>query len=123
MEEEKRKQRKGGRPPKEDKRTHQLGISLTSVELAKVTAKAMMAGLRPAVYIRQMAVDGKAIPLPSPADVQLHRDLTGAANNLNQLTKEAHQQNLLVIVPRLLKNLEAVNQLIQAIYDRESESR
>ena len=63
MEEEKRKQRKGGRPPKEDKRTHQLGISLTSVELAKVTAKAMMAGLRPAVYIRQMAVDGKALSL------------------------------------------------------------
>lgn len=123
MEEKKRERKKGGRPPKADKRTHQLGVSLTSVELATITAKAMMAGLRPAVYIRQVAVSGKATPRPSAESVQLHRDLTGAANNLNQLTKQAHQDNLAVIVPRLLKNLAEVTQLIQAIHDCESESR
>ena len=122
MEEEKKKKGKGGRPPKAQERSHHFGFFATPTEKVLIEAKAKMNGVRPATYLRDLALKGKVRPIASPGEVQLFRDLTGMANNLNQLTKEAHQSHLAVVVPRILRALEEVNNLIKR-FDHKNENR
>lgn len=117
MEEEKKQKKKGGRPPKTQEREHHFGFFATPVEQTVIREKAKRAGLRPADYLRDLAMHGKPRPRPSAEELQLYRDLTGMANNLNQLTKEAHQQNLPILVPRVLRILEEVNNALKKIRD------
>ena len=108
---------KGGRPTKAVKRESKLGFNATAVERLVIQEKAKRSGLRIADYLRDIAMQGKPRTRPTPAELQLHRDLTGIANNLNQLTKEAHKQNLAVLVPRLLRTLEEVTNALKKIQD------
>ncbi len=108
---------KGGRPTKAVKRESKMGFNATATERLVIQEKAKRSGLRLADYLRQIAMQGKARARPTPEELQLYRDLTGVANNLNQLTKAAHQQNLSVMVPRLLKTLEEVTNALKKIRD------
>jgi hypothetical protein len=108
---------RGGRPTKAVRRDTKLEFHATAIERLVIQEKAKRAGLRLADYLRQIAMQGKARARPTPEELQLYRDLTGAANNLNQLTKLAHQQNLSVMVPRLLKTLEEVTKTLKNIRD------
>lgn len=122
MEEEKQERNKGGRPKKEQKRVYKIGLAFSLVEKTLVQEKAKRSGINPAEYVRKMAVSGKVKPRPTAEEMQQYRDFTGIANNLNQLTKEAHQQNFAVIVPRLLKTLEEINKAIKFIHDSKNEN-
>ena len=77
--------------------------------------KAEKAGLNASDYVRQAAKKAqvKAKRKLAPEEIQLINDLSGVANNLNQLTKEAHKQNLAMIAPELLKALKKVNNLLE----------
>ncbi len=108
---------KGGRPRKAVKRESKLGFNATPVERLVIQEKAKRSGLRIADYLRDIAMQGKVRPKPSPEELKLHRDLTGAANNLNQLVKEAHKQNLAVMVPKILRTLEEVTKTLKNIRD------
>jgi hypothetical protein len=91
-------------------------------EKVSLKQKAERAGLTPAEYIRQASLKGRIIPAPGAEELKAYRELTGIANNLNQLTKEAHKQNLPMIAPRLLKAMEDVNKLIKSL-DNKDENR
>ena len=49
-------------------------------------------------YIRQAAINGKITAKLDDQERQFVRQLVGIANNLNQLTKKAHQEGLLTAV-------------------------
>lgn len=124
MEDEKKTESKaknvGGRPRKKTKRETKMGFNATAVEHTLIQEKAKRAGLRPADYLRDLALKGKPRPMPSPEQLQLYRDITGIANNLNQLTKEAHKQNLPALAGRVLKTLDETAKTLKSIRDHQN---
>jgi len=88
----------GGRPKKAVKRETVTGVRFTKAEYYVVKQKASKAGQKISLYIRQMALQGKIIARMSDEERHFVRQLSGMANNLNQLTKKAHQEGLLTAV-------------------------
>lgn len=123
MEDKTKQNKKGGRPPKEIKREFLMGFNATQYEKLVIQEKAKQSGLRIAEYLRQAAMNGKITRRPTAEEIQLYRNLTGLSNNLNQLTKEAHQQGLIQVIPKVLKTLDEVNKLITAINDNQNQDR
>lgn len=85
----------GGRPKKVVKREAATGVRFTKAEYFIVKQKANKAGYRITQYIRIMALEGQVIARLNPTEKELIPQLIGMANNLNQLTKKAHQESLL----------------------------
>jgi len=96
--EERQQKHTGGRPKKQVKRESITGVRFTKIEYYVVKQKASKAGLGITSYIRQMALHGKVIARMDEEETQIARQFTGIANNLNQLTKKAHQEGLLTAV-------------------------
>ena len=113
MEEGKKAKKKPGRPERSQKRETHFGFFATKVEGTLIREKAKRSGLRPAEYLRDIAINSKPRPKATEEEIKLYRDITGMANNLNQLTKEAHQQNLPLLVPRIMKTLEEINKTLK----------
>ncbi len=88
---------KGGRPPKKVKRQSQLMVRLTETERFVIEEKARDAGMKPSAWLRQAAKKAKVLARLKPDDLKHLRTLTGMANNLNQLTRLAHQEGLTFI--------------------------
>lgn len=100
--------RRLGRPslPAARRRCFRLLLRLTAAELATVRWRAARARLPTAVYARASALRTGSPPRPVPAlNIFLVGKLGRLANNLNQLTKLAHQGRT---SPVLLPCLEAI---------------
>ena len=95
MESETNNKHPGGRPKKPVKRESTTGVRFTKVEYFIVRQKASNARLKVTAYIRKMAVEGKVTAAMSEEERQFVRQLAGMANNLNQLTRKAHEEGLL----------------------------
>ncbi len=85
----------GGRPIKIKKRNIIKGIRLTLDEYLIIKTKSDKAGKNITTYIRQAALEQNIKPTLSGEERHYVRQLIGMANNLKQLTKKAHQQDLL----------------------------
>jgi hypothetical protein len=116
MEEKKKPKNKGGRPTKPQKRETHLGFYVTVTEGTLIKAKAQRAGVKVADYLRDLAIKGKVRQSHTPEEVQHFKNLTGIANNLNQLTKEAHKQGMAFITPKILKALDELNKTLADDY-------
>ena len=88
---------KGGRPKKLVHRKV-TSLRLSKVEYYIIKNKAKNAGMSITTYIRQAAINGKIAAKLDEEERQFVRQLVGIANNLNQLTKKAHQEGLLTAV-------------------------
>ncbi len=95
MEENIRK--KSGRPPKSIKLTQQLKVSFSEEDASICKRKAKSSNLTVSAYIRVMALKGEVLDVFSTENKLEKRVLTGVANNLNQIVKEAHTYGLLSI--------------------------
>src|SRR5450755_2538529 len=93
-----RKKLPPGRPRKAVKKEITIGTRFSRIEQFVIKQKASKAGLKPSEFIRQTALTGAVRARVSEEDRHFVRQLVGMANNLNQLTKLAHQQGLLRIV-------------------------
>ncbi|MGI8634409.1 MAG: plasmid mobilization protein [Segetibacter sp.] len=85
----------GGRPKQAIKKDTVTGVRFSKLEYFVVKQKASRAGLGITVYIRQMAIHGQVVALMSEEEKHFVRELAGMSNNINQLTKKAHQEGLL----------------------------
>lgn len=85
----------GGRPKKLIKREAGTGVRFTKSEYFIVKQKASKAGLKITPYIRTMAIEGQVLARLNSEEKQLLKQLTGMANNVNQMAKKAHQEGLL----------------------------
>ena len=112
MDEIKTKNHKGGRPPKKITRSTKMGFNASLVEHAIIRQKAKMNGVKLADYLRDLALHGKVRRIPTPIEIQMLRDFSGTTNNLNQIAKEAHQQKLPSLIPKLLKTVDAINKFL-----------
>jgi len=88
---------KGGRPQKKVKRENHIRVRLTSSEHFLISEKAKKAGVRISEWFRRSAIRSKVLARITTEDLKNLRTLSGMANNLNQLTKLAHSQGLLLV--------------------------
>ena len=95
METIKKKNKKGGRPPQMVKKEIRASIRFTRLEYFIVKEKAAKAGVIPSVYIRQAAIHKTVKTRLTTEEGHYVRQLVGMANNINQMTKTAHQEGLL----------------------------
>jgi hypothetical protein len=122
MEEETKPKNKGGRPTKTQKRENKMSFNATLSEKTLILSKAQRSGLRLADYLRDIALKGKVRNVATPEELQQYRELTGIANNLNQLTKEAHKQNMAYVLPKILTAISAINKTLKSL-DNKNQDR
>lgn len=114
MENENRfKKSKGGRPTKAVRRESHIRVRLTKTEYFLIEEKSKKAGITISEWFRKAAVKGKVLVRMSPEDIKVLRVLAGMANNLNQLTKLAHQQGLLSVQRKCRELLSAVDDTLK----------
>jgi len=87
----------GGRPLKKVKKETGIRVRLSKSEHFLISEKSKKAGLKISDWVRQAAKQAKVVTRLGPEDLTILRMLSGMANNLNQLTKLAHQEGLLSI--------------------------
>jgi Bacterial mobilisation protein (MobC) len=108
-----------GRPPlpPEHRRRHLLPIRLTGAERETMMRRAALARLPAAAYVRRCALGNGRRPAVVPVvNVRSVGELGRLANNLNQLTKLAHQGQttpaLLPCLGELLAEVRALRRLL-----------
>ena len=90
----------GGRPTVADGKRLSKAVTVKfskkDYELLKVRSK--KANKRMAEYVRESALQSEVVQPRTEADMKEFRTLVGLANNLNQLTKMAHQDGILYLI-------------------------
>ncbi|SHN34473.1 plasmid mobilization relaxosome protein MobC [Chitinophaga sp. CF418] len=105
---------KGGRPPKAVKKEICTGVRFTRAEYFIVRERATKAGLRYTGYIRQMALFGSVIARLTDEERSYIKQLIGMANNVNQVSKQAHKEGML----NAMLLFESYRQQIDSILNR-----
>lgn len=109
----------GGRPIKAIKRQAATGVRFTKAEYFIVKEKARKAGYRITQYIRLMALEGQVIARLNSKEKEFIPQLIGMANNLNQLSKKAHQESLLSAVLFFEKYRDEIDRILNRLkYDQ-----
>ncbi len=98
-----RPKHKGGRPKLVVKREREMKIRLSNKEEFYIKTKAKQAGMQTSTWFRAAAQNAKIVPRLSANERSLLHMLTGMANNLNQLAKQANMGNLLLIARKCLE--------------------
>lgn len=106
----------GGRPPKKIKRERIIMVRLSKTEHFMIEGKAGNAGMKISDWFRHAAKSANISPRLNPEDLRLLRTMTGMANNLNQLTKLAHQQGLLIVQKKCREILSEINELLGKLF-------
>lgn len=116
---------KGGAPKKRVRRELIIRIRMTATERFQINTKAKAAGMRSSSWIRAAAKSAKILPRLTVEERRIIWMLAELANNLNQLTKSAHQLGLLNVVRDCGKILSEIDKLLKHLNndDRESDNR
>src|SRR4249919_3557570 len=88
------KRNKGGRPPKEDKRSQQLAVMCTVGERKQIEEKANLANLSLSEFLRTLALQGQVGRKTKqfPKEILLFTaTLNHLAANMNQLARQRNQ--------------------------------
>ena len=91
--------------------TKSVTVKFSKPDYEKLRHRSKNANRTLAEYIRDAAFDARMVAKHSTEDVAIIRDLTGMANNLNQLTKLSHQTGFYRtknIVMEVLEKLKSI---------------
>ena len=115
---------KGGAPKKRVKRELIIRIRMSATERFQIGDKAKAAGMRPSTWIRASAKNAKIIPRLTADERRILWMLAELSNNLNQLTKLAHQLGLLRVVRQCEQVIKEVDETFKKLNkdDRESDN-
>ena len=115
---------KGGAPKKRVKRELIIRIRMSATERFQIVDKAKAAGMRPSTWIRASAKSAKIIPRLTADERRILWMLAELSNNLNQLTKLAHQLGLLRVVRQCEQVIKEVDETFKKLNrdDRESDN-
>ena len=94
-----------------DKRSDFVGYSKTDYETLRTRSR--KANRRLAEYIRESALQSEVVQPRTEADMKEYRTLVGMANNLNQLTKMAHQDSIIYLYSPIDKLLGEITSVIR----------
>ncbi len=119
-----RSKNKGGAPKKRVRRELIVRIRMTATERFFIDNKAKTAGMRSSSWIRAAAKSAKIVPRLTDDERRILWMLAELANNLNQLTKLAHQLGLLTVVRDCSKILNEIDITLKHLNrdDRESDN-
>jgi hypothetical protein len=97
---------------------------MTATERFQIDNKAKAAGMRASTWIRASAKSAKIIPRLTADERRILWMLAELSNNLNQLTKLAHQLGLLRVVRQCEQILKEVDETFKRLNrnDRESDN-
>lgn len=91
--------------------TKSVTVKFSKPDYEKLRHRSKNANRTLAEYIRDAAFDARMVAKHSTEDAAIIRDLTGMANNLNQLTKLSHQTGFYRtknIVMEVLEKLKSI---------------
>ncbi|MBN9300699.1 MULTISPECIES: MobC family plasmid mobilization relaxosome protein [Dysgonomonas] len=84
-----------GRPKKEKEKLNcSINLKLTEKDFTSVKQKAEKLGMKATQYAREMVLKGSVKLRFSLEDLDLMRKLSGMANNLNQIARQANKSGL-----------------------------
>ena len=113
---------KGGAPKKRVKRELIIRIRMSATERFQIVDKAKAAGMRPSTWIRASAKSAKIIPRLTADERRILWMLAELSNNLNQLTKLAHQLGLLRVVRQCEQVIKEVDETFKKLNRDDQES-
>ena len=107
------KKKPKGRPTIADARrlSKAVTVKFSKIDYEILRTRSRKANRRLAEYIRESALQSEAVKPRTEADLKEYRTLVGMANNLNQLTKMAHQDSIIYLyspIDRLLGEITDV---------------
>jgi len=103
-----------------DKRSDFVGYSKKDYELLEVRSK--KAKKRLAEYVRESALLSEVVLPRTEADMKENRTLVGLANNLNQLTKMAHQDGIIYLYSPIIGLLGEITNMVR-MYKQDSKKK
>jgi hypothetical protein len=95
METVKKSKKKAGRPVKMIKREIRTTIRFSGNEYFIIKENSVKAGLKPSEYIRQTAIYATIKARLTQEERLAVKALIGMANNINQIAKACHRENVL----------------------------
>jgi len=113
--------KKGGRPLIENKKQFRINVRFDELEHKRVLQNATIAGMTKSEWVRKSAILRKIVPRFNEEQLKALRAITGASNNLNQLTKKAHQSGLLVLATECQNTISHINYCIDKILHHDSQ--
>ncbi|MFZ4263617.1 plasmid mobilization protein [Sphingobacterium sp. HJSM2_6] len=117
----KNNKKKGGRPALENKKKFRINVRFDELEHKRVLQNATIAGMSKSEWVRKSATLRKIAPRFTEEQLKALRAITGASNNLNQLTKKAHQSGLLDIATECQNTISHINYCIDKILHHDSQ--
>lgn len=115
------RKKKGGRPALENKKKFRINVRFDETEHNRVLQNAETAGMNKSEWVRKSAILRKIVPRFTEEQLKAFRAITGASNNLNQLTKKAHQTGLFVIEQECRNTISHINHCIDKLLHHDSE--
>src|SRR5690606_29426493 len=106
---------RGGRPLSPHTKTKPMNNRCAEQEYRMVLQNARIANMKKSEWVRKSAVLKKITPRYTPEQLKVFRDFTGAANNLNQLTKKAHQIGLSQMAHECQGTINHINRCVDKL--------
>ena len=109
------KKKPKGRPTVADARrlSKSVTVKFSKIDYETLRTRSRKANRRLAEYIRESALNSEVVQPRTEADMKEYRTLVGLANNLNQLTKMAHQDSVIYLYSPIDKLLVEITNVIR----------
>ena len=115
---ERKKKKKAGRPKldKAERKIYRINLKLNTADFYDLEAKVENSGCKSiSEYIRECIRKSYVKTRISLEEMAEIRKLTGIANNLNQLTRLAHEKGVLFLKSNFLRLIEKLDNIINKI--------
>mgnify|MGYP007069920048 FL=1 len=109
------KKKSKGRPTVADARrlSKAVTVKFSKIDYETLRTRSRKANRRLAEYIRESALKSEVVQPRTETDMKEYRTLVGLANNLNQLTKMAHQDSIIYLYSPIDKLLGEITGVIR----------
>ena len=88
-------------------------VKFSKIDYETLRTRSCKANRRLAEYIRESALKSEVVQPRTETDLKEYRTLVGMANNLNQLTKLAHQDSIIYLYSPIDKLLGEITDVIR----------
>ena len=107
--------KKPGRPVKSVKRDIRAGIRFSKTEYFVIKENAAKSGLKPSEYIRQTAINASVKVRLTQEEKIMIKALIGMANNVNQIAKACHRENVLQAMFYFQSTIKELDEILKKL--------
>ncbi|GHV55942.1 mobilization protein [Bacteroidia bacterium] len=112
-----KKQHKNGRPTKEaaERKKYKVSVKMATEEYYSLKSKARLAGLSRSEYIRQCIRSSEVKQRLSSEQLGYIRQLSGMANNINQIARKANTVGYLEVCTEWMNTVPEIDKTLKLI--------